>query len=391
MERAIVAGALANKPFNGGEAWVRLSWARGLRRLGFDVALVEEIEPEVCVDARGAPAPFEESANRAWFEKVTSEFGFGGRAALLARGSRPIGGAAIQGMTWAELVDFADDAAILVNVSGHLTAPPILRAPRHRAFVDIDPGFTQLWHAAGLADVHLGGHDSHFTIGENIGSADCPIPVNGIRWRPTRQPVVLDDWPVASGEFDRFTTVGSWRGPYGPIEYEGRVYGLKVHEFRKVLPLPGRVDPTLEIALAIDPADVRDRAALLAHGWRLVDPRRVAADPAAFRRYVCESGAEFSVAQGIYVETGCGWLSDRTARYLAAGRPAVVQNTGFSRRLPAGEGLVPFRTLEQAARAIEDVAADYDRHRRAARSLAETWFDSDLVLGRLLEDAGVSP
>lgn len=384
MERAIVAGALANKPFNGGEAWVRLSWARGLARLGFDVALVEELAAAASVDEEGHPAPFATSANRAWFDRVTADFGLTGRAALIAEGRTTT-----SGMPWPELLDFADGAALLVNVSGHLKRPEVLRAVHHRAFVDIDPGFTQFWHAEGL--VRIDGHDSYFTIGENVGSKECPVPVDGIRWRPTRQPVVLDDWPVADGDFDRFTTVAAWRGGYGPIERDGRVFGLKVHEFRKVLSLPRRTGARLEIALAIDPADARDRAALVAHGWQLVDPRDVAAEPRAFRSYVRGSGAEFSVAQGVYVETGCGWFSDRTARYLAAGRPAVVQETGFSRRLPVGEGLLAFRTLDEAAAAVESVAADYERHRREARAIAAACFDSDLVLGRLLEDAGVSP
>src|SRR5204862_5978638 len=166
-------------------------------------------------------------------------------------------------------------------------------------------------------------------------------------------------------------------------------YGLKVHEFRKVFPLPGRVaGADFEIALDIHPADDRDSAALREHRWRLADPKAVAGTPDAFRRYVQESGAEFSVAQGIYAETNSGWFSDRTVRYLASGKPALVQDTGFGRHFPVGEGLVPFRTLDEAVAGAERILRDYPNHCRAARALAEDYFDSDKVLGKLLEDIG---
>src|SRR5262249_13579120 len=163
-----------------------------------------------------------------------------------------------------------------------------------------------------------------------------------IRWRRTRQPVVLDQWSLScTPESDRFTTVASWRGPFGPVEYGGKLYGLKLHEFRKFIELPRRSRRTFEIALDIHEADANDRPNLESHGWRLVDPRVTAGDPEAFRRYIQASAAEFSVAQGIFVDTNSGWFSDRTVRYLASGKPALVQETGFSRNLPVGVGLVP--------------------------------------------------
>jgi hypothetical protein len=199
---------------------------------------------------------------------------------------------------------------------------------------------------------------------------------------------VLADWPVAAdGAFDRFTTIANWRGPYGALTVDGRTLGLKVHEFRKVLPLPSLVPVTFELALRIDEADRRDRDALEAACWRIVDPC-VCAEPAAFRTYVSESSAEFSVAQGVYVETNSGWFSDRSARYLASGRPALVQETGFSRSLPSGDGLVAFSTLDEAAAGARDIVARYDEHRAAARQIAEEHFDSDRVLTRFLELAG---
>jgi hypothetical protein len=381
----VVSGALANKPGNGGEAWVRLSWVVGLRRLGFDVCFVEQIALDACIDAAGGRVPAQDSVNAAYFREVTARFGLGGSSALIGGD-----GAVVTGMTESDLLACAETAALLVNISGHLRHAPLLRRFRRTAFVDIDPGFTQFWHADGTAP--LDDHDVYLTIGENIGRPDCAIPTGGIRWRPVRQPVVLDDWPVSShGRPDRFTTVATWRGPFGPVTAGGRTYGLKVHEFRKVVALPQQAPARFEIALDIHPADGHDRRLLEDHGWRLVDPKQVAADPGAFRSYVQTSGAEFSVAQGIYVDTAGGWFSDRTVRYLASGKPALVQDTGFGRTLPVGEGLVAFTTLEEAAAGAEEIAGDYERHSRAARALAETYFDSDLVLARLVEDIGVEP
>jgi hypothetical protein len=193
---------------------------------------------------------------------------------------------------------------------------------------------------------------------------------------------VLDEWPVAVGDFDRFTTVATWRAPYGPIDS----YGLKHHQWRTFLHLPTEAKLPFEAALAIDNADAADHNALDAQGWRLVDPA-AAADPDGFRHYVQGSGAEFSVAQGIYVETRSGWFSDRTVRYLASGKPALVQDTGFTDVLPAHEGLIAFSTVGEAVEGARAIADDYKRHALAARVIAEEYFDSDQVLASMLEDA----
>ena len=379
----LVSGAMANKHRNGGEAWVRLNWLLGLRRLGCRVHFVEHIDAATCVDAAGAPARVEESANLRYFQDVMHRFDLENSATLLTDEHR-----AVCGPGYEDVLQAADAAAVLVNISGHLTLQPILRRVRRTAYIDLDPGFTQFWYAQGTS--RLAAHDFYFTVGENIGTAGCPIPTCGLRWWPKRRFFVLDQWPVSrDGDPNRLTTVAAWRGDFGPIEHEGRRFGLKVHEFRKFMTLPARTPQTLEIALSIHPADGADLAALQAHGWRIVDPREVARDPFAFRRYVQGSGGECSVAQGIYVETGSGWLSDRTVRYLASGKPALVQDTGFSRNYPVGEGLVPFGTLEEAVSGAERIARDYEHHSRAARSLAETYFASDKVLPGLLDRMGV--
>ena len=373
MTVVVVAGALANKPGNGGEAWVRMSWVRGFEQLGLEVHFVEELAGE-------EPDP----AAVRWFADVSARFGLTGRATLLHAGRATVGPPR-------EELEAVAEGATLVNISGHLRAPNLMRAFRCRVMVDIDPGFTQFWHEAGMTGANVAGHDLHFTIGELIGTPGCPIPTGGIEWRTVRPPVVLDDWPrMPPDELDRFTTIASWRGPFGPVKHGGRTYGLKVHEFRRLIDLPVRSDQRFEIALDIDPADDRDLDALRGHGWRIVDPRTVAGDPDAFRAYVQGSGAEFSVAQGVYVDTRCGWFSDRTTRYLASGRPALVQDTGFSETLPVGEGLVAFRTLEAAAIGAADIASRYTEHCEAARGIAEEHFDARRVLARFCEEAGIA-
>jgi hypothetical protein len=292
------------------------------------------------------------------------------------------------GLPWNDLLEVARAADLLVNISGHLTLAPLKRRFRKRVFIDQDPGYTQFWHAQGLATERLLDHHFYFSVGENIGRPECSIPTDGISWQPI-QPVVLDQWPVADtvprGGGGRFTTVASWRGAYGPVTHNGTRFGLKAHEFRKFVALPTHAAGQFEIALDVHPADRRDVELLLANGWTVADPQSVAGDPFAFREYIQQSGAEFSVAQGIYVDTESGWFSDRTVRYLASGKPVLVQDTGFSRRYPVGLGLMAFRTLDEAASGAAAIASDYPAHSRAARAIATEYFDSDKVLTTLMD------
>lgn len=375
MTNVVVSGALANKAGNGGEAWVRMSWVEGLRRLGFDVWFVEQISRDLLVPRTAS-----------FFRKVTSRFGLDGRSALLDDE-----GGGIEGVAPEELEEVAAEAALLVNISGHLRLPRLLARFRRKAYVDLDPGFTQFWHAAATNGERLSGHDRYFTVGLNVGHPSCQVPTDGIEWRPLPPPVVLDEWPVTAGDPETLTTIASWRGSFGPIHHAGRTYGLKVHEFRKFLDLPGHVPQALEIALDIHPADGGDLESLRQRGWSIVDPQQAVPDPDAYRRYIQSSGAEFSVAQGIYVETCSGWFSDRTVRYLASGKPALVQDTGFGRHLPSGEGVIGFRSFEDAVAGARKFASDYELHGQAARRVAEEFFDSQKVLGLFLEEVDVAP
>jgi hypothetical protein len=382
MTTVIVSSAIANKPMNGGNAWVVLSWVRGLQQLGCQVHFVEQLASQNCVDAAGRPVGLTDSINLQFFKQVNERFGLGDSATLIYDE-----GTHIHGLTMGELCDLADATDLLVNITGHLTLETLKARIKRKAYVDLDPGYTQYWQASGNDGAQLEGHDLYFTVGENIGTDRCSIPTGGITWKPIRTPVVLEDWPYAAWPFaDRFTTIASWRGAYGRVQWGDRLLGQKAHEFRKFMDLPRRCAQPFEIALDIHADDARDRRDLSNHGWHLVDPCCVAADPDSFRAYVQSSGAEFSVAQGIYVETGSGWFSDRTVRYLASGKPALVQDTGFAHFYAAG-GLVPFHTLEQAVAGAERIVRDYGHHCRAARAIAEEYFDSRRVLTGLLEQA----
>jgi hypothetical protein len=386
MTTVIVASAIATKCRNGGNACAVLNWVHGLRKLGVRTYYVEQIASQHCTDDHGRVVPFERSGNAAYFEHVMADAGMSAASSLICDGGRWTAG-----LPYRELMDVAEGADLLLNISGHLTLDPLMRRLRRKAYLDLDPGYTQFWHASGNPGARVNGHDVHFTIGENIGTQDCPIPAGDIRWRHTRQPIVIETGPSATTPWTgRFTTIGSWRGSYGPIQYGSTTFGLKVHEFRKFIELPKRSAAEFEIALDIHPADGHDLSALRAHGWRVVDPRRRVPDPRSFDRYIFASDAEWSAAQGVYVATNSGWFSDRTVRYLAAGKPAVVQDTGFTRTFPAGDGLIAFRTLEEAVRGVDVIQRDPERHQRAARALAAEYFDSSQVVGRLLDDAGIA-
>ncbi|HZO36322.1 MAG TPA: hypothetical protein VFB41_05530 [Solirubrobacteraceae bacterium] len=384
MTTVVVAGALANKHRHGGSAWVRMSWVDALRSLGFDAVFVEQIAAADCVDSAGTPAPLERSANLEAFRSATEAFGLAGRAALVRADD-----GRVVGMPRDELCALLDGAVALVNISGHLRLPELVcRVRGPHVFVDLDPGYTQIWDASGADTGNLRGHDLHFSVGANVGGAGWTLPTGGVRWRAIRQPVVLERWNVEPDDgFTGFTTVASWRGAFGPAEWKGRSYGVKAHQFRGYAELPALVRAPFAIALDIDRADVADRERLDAGGWTIVDPSTMCGID-GFRRFVERSGAEFSAAQGVYVETRSGWFSDRTVRYLAAGRPALVQDTGFSEHLPVGAGLLAFSDLEQACAGARAIAGDYAHHRAAARELAEAWFSPGAALAPLLEQIG---
>jgi hypothetical protein len=292
------------------------------------------------------------------------------------------------GAGYAELRDAARRAEVLINISGMLTDPTLIECIPRRVYLDLDPAFIQLWHSEYQIDMRLGAHTHFVSVGQAIGTPDCPVPTCGVEWIGTFQPVVLPEWPVAERiETDALTSVGNWRG-YGSVEFRGEHYGQKAHSLRPLFDLPTRTQETFALALAIHPGETTDLEALRDNGWQLLDPKLVAGTPADYRRFISGSKAEFGIAKSGYVRSNCGWFSDRSVCYLASGRPVIAQETGWSRWLPRGEGAFPFTTAEEVLTALDLINADYPRHSRAARTLAEEYFASDKVLTRLLQQIG---
>ena len=376
----VVAGALAQRPGIGGHAWVFLNWLLGLRAAGFDVLFLDRTEPGMFDDPACPP---ERSQQWQWLSQVMSDVGLDGDVAMLHDRGR-----VCVGLSRVEVLERARRAMVLFNFMGYLDDPEILAVVGRRVFVDIDPGFSQLWHALGLHD-SFAGHDVVATVGLGLGQPGCTIPVDRLEHVTTLPPVALDQWPVLPlPSLDgpaRVTSVCTWRGPFGPITHDGVHYGLRVHELRRFATLPRLVrNAALELALDIDPADESDTALLRANGWRLADPRAVAGHPADYRRYLQGSSIELMVAKGMYVRSRGGWFSDRSACYLASGRPVVAQDTGFGDHLPTGEGLLRFDTPTDAADALAEVIGNRRRHSKAARELAADCLDANKVLPALL-------
>lgn len=382
-ETIVIAGALAQKAQQGGHTWLFLQYLLGFRRLGWKVLFLDQLEPQMCVDATGQLCPLEQSVNLRYLVEVMASFGLHDAYALIYNQ-----GQQFIGLSRTEVLERVRSAAFLLNVMGYLSDEAILSQASRRVFLDIDPGFGQMWRDLGLADV-FSGHDDYVTIGENIGQPGCTIPTCGLPWITMRQPVLLQEWPVQAGG-EAFTSIGSWRGPYGPLEYRGRHYGLRVHEFRQFTPLPGLSGHPFQLALDIHAAEQQDIHRLETCGWTLVDPRVVTRDPQAYRSYIQSSLAELMVAKGMYVQSNSGWFSERSMCYLSSGKPVLAQDTGLQSLYPLGAGLLTFRTLEEARAGVEEIVGDYARHARAARTLAEEYFDSDKVLRGLLVKLGLA-
>jgi hypothetical protein len=381
----VYAGSLAQSACIGGLTWLHLQFLLGFRRLGWDVLFIDRLDPEMCVDEAGQPAPFEQSLNLRYFLKVMRHFGLNDAFHLVYnRGEHCLG------MSRTRVLERVAAAPFLLNVMGYLDDEEILGRAARRVFLDIDPGFGQMWRDLGLHDAFRG-HDDFVTVGMNIGQPDCTIPTCGFKWITMPAPVVLEHWPAQpQPDAGAFTSIGAWRGPNGPIEYKGHTYGLRVHEFRKFVELPSLCRSSrFEMALDIHPADAKDIELLRSNGWSLVDPKAVAGGPAEYRHYIAGSKVEFMIPKQMYVDTNSGLLSDRSVYYLASGRPVLARDTGIGRLYPCGEGLLTFSTLKEAAAGVETINRDYTRHARAARAIAEEYFDSDKVLARLLGDLGV--
>ncbi len=378
-----VAASIAQRPGFGGHAWAFLQYALGFEELGYDPILIDRLSADMVAGPDGRPSVAARARAESWFREVTAWAGLSERSALLLDDGSTIG------LERSRLKELVAAAPFLLDVMGFLDDPELTEAARIRVFLDVDPGFTQIWQDNGEADL-FGSHDRHLTVGANIGSPGCSIPTCGRTWIPIRPPVALSRCAAAPIEANAFRTVASWRGPFDPVQLGSERLGLRVHEFRKFVGLPGQVGARFEIALEIDPADEADVQLLRGGGWDLLDPRSAAGSPASYEEFIRASGAEISIAKNVYVDTRSGWFSDRSACFLAAGRPVLAQDTGLGEDLLASDGLFAFSTLDEAIDSAREIEASLGRFGEAARSLAEDVFDSRKILSGMLReiDAG---
>jgi hypothetical protein len=383
--RIVVTGLLAQYAF-GGVTWDYIQYLLGFRALGHDVWYLEDSGSwpyDPVKETIGADCTY----NVNYLRDMMAGFGFGDRWIYRNGADGKFHGAGEPAAR--DLIKTGD---LLVNVSSAGWLHDYDFGVRHQMFIDGDPMFCQV----GLLDpknadyaARVRAHDSHFTFGLNIGGPGCLAPETGIRWRKTVQPIALDHWPFQMTEApDRFTTVMNWSS-YLPIEWEGKKYGQKNLEFEKFKTLPQKTAHRLEMAMGPGIGAVRPLEELRALGWVILEPKEVLPTHQLYRDFLASSKAEWSVAKHGYVEGRTGWFSCRTACYLALGRPAIVQETGWSDYIPAGDGLLTFSTMEEAVAAIDDVNDHYDEHAAAARALAEQYFDAKKVCADLLAQAGL--
>ncbi len=290
------------------------------------------------------------------------------------------------GITENAFEEFLQTADMFINVTGAgIVRERYFEIP-NRIYVDTDPGYIQLRVEQGSQKdlEHLQKHTAHFSFGHNIGTSSCSIPTCGFDWRPTAQPMVMGLWPIVSqpSAATKFTTILKWQ-TYEPVEHEGKVYGLKNMEFLKFVDLPTLTGLNFEIAMAGNPPLEN----LAAAGWKCRDARPVSSTIENYQNYIQSSRGEWSIAKNGYVETRSGWFSDRSASYLASGRPVVLQSTGYEDWLEPGCGLLSFSTIEEASAALELINSNYEAHCLGARRMAEEYFDSKKVLSKLLTKA----
>jgi hypothetical protein len=377
--RAVVFGLMFDLPYAGIVAQF-LHYLLGMRRLNWDVWYVEDslswpYDPASRTDAAHPDAAIARVA------RELDRHGFGERWVYRCA----IPEVTCFGASREMLDELYRTADLALNVTGAQEIRDEHASLSHLVYVQSDPFALQVDIENGnrWAAEQLSRHCAHFTFGELVGTPQCDLPTGGVRWRPTRQPVALELWPVQPPG-GRFTTVTTWRNDAKPRVWRGEEYHwTKDREFLALVDLPRHTTATLELAIDGRPPEA---SLLEERGWQLVEGVGLETELGAYRDYVVGSRGEFTVARDQYVRPRTGWFSDRSACYLAAGRPVVAQDTGFGEVLPTGEGLFAFRDVDDAASALDEIEADPERHRAAARRIAEEHFAAEKVLARLLAD-----
>jgi hypothetical protein len=385
--RAVVTGMIATYPV-GGVVWDYGQYALGLEEMGLEVYYLEDTGGPT-YDPRVGYYGEDPSYGQAFLPEALATLS----PTLAPRWHfRDLNGRTF-GIAPEEFEEIVGGADLFLNVSGSCLLRDAYMTARNKTLIDTDPGWNHFvnypkWDRnPGWQGTHgYRAHDHFFTYAERIGEADCLLPTLGIRWIPTRPPVVLERWgPEPPGS--QWTTVMTWNNFRKPVEFDGVTYGTKEREFGKVEELPRHTSASLEVAVGgADPP----RERWIRHGWSVVESESISQTAGSYRGYIQKSRGEFSVAKNLYVATGSGWFSCRSVCYLAAGRPVVVQDTGYSRVIPTGEGLFAFSDLDGAVGALRAVESDYDRHQRAAQEIAAEYFGARVVLGRMLRQIGLA-
>jgi hypothetical protein len=387
----IVLGSMGQLPF-AGVAWQALHYLEGLKRLGHDVYYIE--------DTGGWPYDPQQDAITEdcsytvnYIARLMDWCGLSDRWAYRLSTDRHT-----YGLSEIQISHLLDGADALINLTGAtVLRDEHLRVPV-RIYLETDPVTPQIEVARGdqFTIGLLGAHTHHFTFGENLGEPDCGVPTSDFKYRPTRQPIVLDWWVTAAHQHDistrqpqtpgRFTTVSNWQQSFKNIEWKGETYFWSKHlEFLKFIDLPKFTGARLELALACN--DVEAKQLLTSHGWSVVDAISLSTNIHTYRDYILGSDGEFTVAKDQNIRLRSGWFSDRSACYLSAGRPVITQDTGFGNIMPTGEGLFSFNTMDEIVAAFDAINSDYQRHSLAARAIAEQYFRAEAVLSKVLDDA----
>jgi len=363
-----------------------LHYLIGLRKLGYDVYYIEDSGRWIYDPMKFEFSP-DASGNVAAVAPVLEAHGFAGRWAF--RGSYPEG--RCYGMSEAEILQLYREADAFLNVTASQELRDEHMAIPRRIYVESDPFAVQIKVAQGdeATLAALDAHDIHFSFGENLGAPDCTVPVERYRWLPTRQPVVMDLWenPFPAAPTAPYTTITTWHNKGKSIVYKGeKFYWTKDREFMRFIDLPKRRQVPFELAVVVDEETER---MLRGNGWNLVHSLPISKDVNAYREYIQRSRGEFTVAKDQVVRPVTGWFSDRSASFLAAGRPVITHETGFSKFLPTGKGLFGFLTMEDILAAVDVIESDYEGACRAAREVAAEYFAAEKVLASLMERAGL--
>ncbi len=363
-----------------------LHYLIALRRLGYDPYYIEDSGRWI-YDPRLNDLSPDATGNLASIVPVLEAHGFGERWAF--RGKYP--GGQCHGLGEAQIDALYREADAFLNVTGAQEIREEHLQVKRRIYVESDPFASQVKVARGDAGMirTLEAHDTLFTFGENIGAADCGIPSSRFNWLPTRQPVLMDLWPMLPPEKgSAFNTITTWHNKGKNIEWQGDTwYWTKDREFEQFLDLP-KLRPSAEFELATSVGEDVQRL-LGGNGWRQRGSIEISRDADLYRKYIQDSRGEFTVARDQYVRPNTGWFSDRSACYLAAGRPVITQETGFSKFYGGGKGLFGFRGMDDILAAVDAIESDYAGHCRAARDVAAEHFAAEKVVGSLMERAGL--